>query len=102
MDFIINLNRDFINIGKQIVRPLENITNSITYGNIIYLIDMQLLLIFKYCKQNIKCESTYIERIISINNDDQFIGGGVFSNLNKKLNKILGRLKKKALRHYLI
>ena len=90
MNFINNLNRNFINIGNQIVRPVENITNSIRYGNVIYLIDIQLLLIFNYCKQTIKCESTYIERIISINNDDQIIGGRIFG----KLNKILGYFKK--------
>jgi hypothetical protein len=91
MNFINNLNKDLINIGNQIVRPVENITNSIRYGNVIYLIDIQLLLIFSYCKQNVKCKSTYIERIIAINNDNQIIGGRIFG----KLNKILGHFKKK-------
>jgi hypothetical protein len=95
-NLLTKINKDILNIGKDIVEPFEKIIDTTIYGHIIYLIDIQLLLIFNFCKQNVKCNSNYIERIVSILQDEEIITGGLMPKVIKKLkNKVNKFLKGK-------
>ena len=95
-NLLTKINKDILNIGKDIVEPFENIIDTTIYGHIIYLIDIQLLLIFNFCKQNVKCNSNYIERIVSILQDEEIITGGLMPKVIKKFkNKVNNFLKGK-------
>ena len=80
----------FSKINKNIVAPFEKVVDTTIYGHIVYLIDIQLLLIFNFCKQNVKCNSKYIENIVFILQNEEITGGGLIPKvIKKKLNKFL-------------
>jgi hypothetical protein len=93
------INKDVINVGKNIIAPFEQIVDTTIYGHIIYLIDIQLLLIFNFCKQNVKCSSKYIDNIVFILQNEEIIKGGLMPKVIKKLkNKVNNFLKNKKLK----
>tara|TARA_B000000477_G_scaffold59212_1_gene49803 strand:+ start:6212 stop:7525 length:1314 start_codon:yes stop_codon:yes gene_type:complete len=84
----------FSKINKNIVAPFEKVVDTTIYGHIVYLIDIQLLLIFNFCKQNVKCNSKYIENIVFILQNEEITGGGLIPKvIKKKLNKFFKNKK---------
>ena len=81
------MNTLFSKINKDIVAPFEKVVDTTMYGHIVYLIDIQLLLIFNFCKQNVKCNSKYIEDIVFILQNEEIKTGGLIPKAIKKLKK---------------
>lgn len=88
------MNTLFSKINKNIVAPFEKVVDTTIYGHIVYLIDIQLLLIFNFCKQNVKCNSKYIENIVYILQNEDITGGGLIPKvIKKKINKFFKNKK---------